>query len=298
MKKKFLISGIIFLALGLALCAGALIYTGFDFSKFDTANYQTAEHVVSESFNNIEITATETDVELKPSSDGGTKIVCVELEKVRHAVVVENGVLKITEQDDRAWYERFNIRQKSLSITVFLPSDAYNALSVESGTGDFTATAAFNFVELRVKTSTGNINIENARAGKAELSVSTGDITLNSVVCDGEISADVSTGNLNFTDVDCKKLVSDGSTGNINLKNVVAEESFNLKRSTGDIRFESCDAGIITVETSTGDVQGTFRTEKIFAVKTSTGKIIVPNTTFGGKCEISTSTGDIIIGLA
>lgn len=288
MKKIFLVSGVIIFVL--ALCFGALIYIG-------TANSQTAEHIVSENFCNIEISTTETDVALKPSEDGKTKIVCVELEKVKHEVFVEGDTLKISARDERAWYERVSIRSKPLSLTVYFPSGEYNVLSVENNTGDFATTAAFGFGELRVKMSTGNINIENARIGKADLSLSTGDISLTSVSCDGEIAVKVSTGNAVLTDVSCNSLVSDGSTGDVSLKNVFADESFNLKRRTGDIRFENCDANAISVETSTGDVSGSLSTAKTFVVKTSTGKIEVPNTTSGGRCEISTSTGDIIIRL-
>ena len=52
---------------------------------------------------------------------------------------------------------------------------------------------------------------------------------------------------------------------------------------------------IIPVKTSTGDVTGNLRTEKVFVTKTSTGDVRVPNTASGGKCTITTSTGDIRI---
>ena len=51
------------------------------------------------------------------------------------------------------------------------------------------------------------------------------------------------------------------------------------------------------VNTSTGDVNGTLLSEKIFITDTSTGRVSVPKTTSGGKCEITTSTGDINIGI-
>ena len=38
-----------------------------------------------------------------------------------------------------------------------------------------------------------------------------------------------------------------------------------------------------------------FLTEKIFIAKTDTGEIKVPETTSGGKCKITTDTGDIKI---
>ena len=62
-----------------------------------------------------------------------------------------------------------------------------------------------------------------------------------------------------------------------------------------DVIFDSFDAKNIYVSVTTGDVKGTILTDKIFNVKSSTGKVNVPDTYNGGICKISTTTGDIII---
>ncbi|MBP5165941.1 MAG: DUF4097 family beta strand repeat protein, partial [Oscillospiraceae bacterium] len=119
-----------------------------------------------------------------------------------------------------------------------------------------------------------------------------------SVGCGGAFTAHFGTGKARITDVSCESLVCGGSTGDIVLKNTVASDSFDINSGTGDVRFESCDAGRITVKTSTGSVTGTLRTEKVFIAKASAGKADVPDTSAGGRCEITTSTGNIHIGLA
>ena len=63
------------------------------------------------------------------------------------------------------------------------------------------------------------------------------------------------------------------------------------------MRFENSDAAQISVKTSTGDVTGTLLSEKVFITETSTGTIRVPKTITGGKCEITTSTGNIKIDI-
>ena len=70
---------------------------------------------------------------------------------------------------------------------------------------------------------------------------------------------------------------------------------FNLERNTGDIEFHGCDAETIYVETDTGDVTGTLLTDKVFITETDTGSVDVPKSVSGGRCEISTDTGDIRI---
>ena len=112
-----------------------------------------------------------------------------------------------------------------------------------------------------------------------------------------DIKITVSTGKAYLTDVKCKNLVSWGDTGDISLTSVIAPEKLYLERDTGDITFEKCDASDICIKTSTGDVKGTLLTEKIFVAQTSTGKIDVPKTVSGGRCEITTSTGSIKINI-
>ena len=107
--------------------------------------------------------------------------------------------------------------------------------------------------------------------------------------------ADVTTGKTDIDNVSCRNLFSDGDTGNITLKNVIAAEKFDIERDTGDVKFEDCDAAEISVETDTGDVTGNFLTDKVFLTETDTGRIDVPKTVTGGRCEISTDTGDIKI---
>ena len=70
-----------------------------------------------------------------------------------------------------------------------------------------------------------------------------------------------------------------------------------LRRSTGDVELNACDAGGLSLKTTTGDVTGTLLSEKVFITDTSTGDVSVPKTTSGGKCEISTTTGDIRIDI-
>jgi DUF4097 and DUF4098 domain-containing protein YvlB len=82
------------------------------------------------------------------------------------------------------------------------------------------------------------------------------------------------------------------------MKNLTAKEKLSIERSTGDVIFEGCDAGEIYVKTDTGDVKGTLLSEKVFLTDTDTGKISVPKTITGGRCEVSTDTGDIELSIA
>ena len=69
----------------------------------------------------------------------------------------------------------------------------------------------------------------------------------------------------------------------------------SVKAVTGDVLFENSDAKNVTVKTTTGDVEGNLLTDKAFTTDTTTGKVRVPDSSTGGRCEISTTTGDIKI---
>ena len=76
---------------------------------------------------------------------------------------------------------------------------------------------------------------------------------------------------------------------------MIAENKLSIKRSTGNVKFRSCDAAELYVKTSTGNVTGSLLTDKVFITETGTGRIDVPETSVGGRCEIKTDTGDIEI---
>ncbi|MBO7150818.1 MAG: DUF4097 family beta strand repeat protein, partial [Clostridia bacterium] len=280
--------------------------------RFHTCTEQS--HDVTEPFQSISLETTTADVTFLPTDGDSAKVVCFEEEKVKHTVSVEDGKLRIFAVDERKWYDYISLFSiKTPKITVYLPHLAYDSLSIETNTGDVEIAGDFTFEsmdisvstgdvtssacakELIVKTSTGDISVADASIGSLALSVSTGKVNVSSVCCEGKISITVSTGNSDLKDVTCQSLETKGNTGDITLENVIASGRFSIKRSTGDVRFDGCDAAEIFVKTGTGDVKGSLLSEKVFLTKTSTGKIDVPSCEAGGRCEITTSTGDIRI---
>lgn len=274
MKKVLIIIAVIFVVIGIALLVGALIATGFDLSKIGSVKLTENTYTAEGDFDRIEIDVNETDIDFKLSEDGKLSVVCSERENERHTVKIENGTLKIGVDDTREWYEKIFSLFKSPKMTVYLTADHYESLVIDGSTGDVTIPEKLSFGDVNIKISTGKIYSESSADGNYKIKSSTGDITLKGVMAK-DIDVEVSTGDVTFIDT-------------------VSSGSLNVKASTGDIRFENSDAHDVKVKTSTGDVTGNFRTDKVFATKTSTGSVVVPDTHTGGKCEITTSTGDIV----
>lgn len=272
--KIWLITATSLVALGCIMFSVAMTKIHWDFTKLSTVKYETNTYEVTDDFNSISMLTDTADILFVQSDDKICKVVCYEMSDMKHTTTVQNNTLTINVTDEREWYDHIGITLGSPKITVYLPKTEYDSLAIKEDTGDIEVPEVFKFKSIDIATSTG-------------------DIIIAGVTCEGDIVINVSTGKANLTDIKCKSFISDGSTGDISLKNVIATEKFSIERSTGDVKFDGCDATEIWVETDTGDVTGKLLSEKIFITQTSTGDVHVPKSTNGGKCEITTSTGDI-----
>lgn len=312
--KTWLIIAASLVVLGAAIFVISMASVGWDFTKLSTGNYETNTYDITEEFADISIKTDTADIVFMPSDDGKCKVSCYEESKVKHSVSVVDGVLTVDTVDARKWYDHIGINFGSPKITVYLPEGEYASLEIDESTGDIEIPSAFNFEDInisvstgdvkcyasakedvKIKASTGDIRVKNISAGSLNISVSTGDVAVSNATITGNITIGVSTGEVYLTDVACNSLISTGSTGDISLKNVIATEEFSIKRSTGDVKFDRSNAAEIFVKTDTGDVKGSLLTDKVFIIKTDTGRVDVPKTTIGGICEITTDTGDISI---
>ena len=312
--KMWLIVAAVLVVVGGLIIVGAMTTVEWDIRQLSTAKFETNTYEIQEEFQNISLVADTADIQFVPAEDGVSKVICYERTNEKHAVSVEDGTLKIHHVDERKWYEYIGINFGTPKLTVYLSKSEYGAVTVETDTGDVQMPKDFLLESLQIKTSTGDIHnyasancavqlrastgkivAENMMAQFLDISVSTGNVTVTGVGCEGDISLEVSTGKATLKDVVCKSVISSGSTGDITLENVIAADRFSLERSTGKVRFERSDASEIDVTTSTGDVTGSLLSEFIYIVDNNTGKVVVPKTTTGGKCEIITDTGDVIL---
>lgn len=312
--KVWLIVAACLVLIGCVIFSWGMSTYKWDFSKLSTYKYETNNYEISEKFDNISIKADSAEIIFKVSENEKCKVECYEEKKTKHSVSVKDDMLTIEEKNNKRWYDYIGLNFDYQKITVYLPKTEYNSLFANEKTGNIKLPEEFTFMnvdvsvntgvidvfsdvskKLKIQTSAGNINIENISAGTLELLVDTGDVTVSKVNCYDDISVDVTNGNTYLTDIICKNFVSSGNIGDISLDNVIAAEKYSIKKSAGNVKFDKCDASEIYVETSTGDVKGSLLTDKIFIPKTMVGKIDVPDTTAGGKCEINATAGDIEI---
>ena len=305
--------------MGSLLFVGVIAMVKGDFTKLGTTRYVTNTYEIEDSFTGISVSTDTSDIELAVSQDGTCKVECYEEEIELHSVTVKDGILTVELQEGHGtsyYINNIGIYVGTPKITIYLPEKEYISLIIDEFTGDVEIPGDFTFKNVDIATKTGKVNffattnesvkikggtgavrVENISVGSLSLSLSTGRITVSGVRCDGDANIKVSTGKTVLTDMKCKNLIANGSTGNASLNNVIAIEKFSIERSTGDVRFTGCDAAEIYVKTDTGDVTGSLLSDKVFITDTDTGSVNVPNTQTGGKCEITTDTGDIEIAI-
>lgn len=314
--NKWTKAALVLLIAGVILFGVCFASVGFDWNRLTTRKYVTNVYDgLSGDFRRIVFDTDTARIVLKPAENGACSVTCFEEEKCTHDVTVQDGVLSIRTVDTRKWYDHIGLSFQTPEITVLLPQSAYDALTVSTHTGDVLIPASFRFgaveiqgssasveclanvdADLSIGVTTGSITLADLSAQNVYLSATTGHIRADRVVSGGDFTADVRTGSVTLTDVTCVRLSSDGSTGWIALKNVTAGQELRVERSTGSVSFDRCDAASIFVKTSTGNVSGTLLRGMEFETHTHTGSVRVPaNTLNGGKCEISTSTGNISI---
>lgn len=293
--KIWLIIAGICVILGPALIIGATAAAGGG-NLFNAQKYETVTHEIGSTFDQIAVDTDITDVTIATANEKQCRVECSEPEKMKHTAEVENGTLVIRSSDSRQWYEHlFSFASHSPKVVIYLPQSAYASLQIDTHTGDVTIPSGFTFDTLTVNNNTGDVECSASVTKTLTVKEDTGDISLSCPNA-GELDITASTGDIDVTSAKVKGTVSvKSSTGDITLTDTVAEKKFQIESSTGDVGFKGCDAADIKVKTSTGDVTGTLLSDKIFVTDTFTGDVKVPQTSSGGRCEISTSTGDILI---
>ncbi len=292
--KIWLVIAVSLVVIGGMIFGSVMTLLKWDFTKLSTAKHETNEYEISENYTNIKLVTDTSDIIFLPADSEKSSVVCYEREKLKHTVAVEENTLVIELQDTRKWYEYIGIHFGTPKITVYIPQGEYGTLSIQADTGDVEISKDFKFENIDVSLSTGDVTNYACAEKTVKIQTSTGHICVADITAT-TLDLSVSTGKTSIINVQCKNVLSIGNTGDLCMENVVATQKFSIERSTGDVDFYGCDATEIFIETDTGDVKGSLLSDKVFVAQTDTGRVDVPKTVSGGRCEITTDTGDIKI---
>lgn len=316
--KKWLITATVLLLLGIGVIIGVTVAVDMDYTKLSTAEYEKNTVEVTDEFSDISIESDWADIVLVPSEDENCRVVFRQRSDLDYTASVSDNTLVVKEYDKRQWYDRIDYSFSSdiADITVYLPVKQYGKFNATIVSGNVSVPADFSFngiaikgtsgeieckasaaESLQIETDSGCINASGLTSKMLSLSTFSGDIKIADVNCTG-CSAKTDSGNMKMNSLNCNNVIAGSFSGDITLKNVIVKGNITAESSSGNVRFDKSDAGEISVKTDSGDISGTLLSEKIFMIQTFSDDVNVPKTTSGGKCEITTLSGDIDIKLA
>lgn len=306
-----------------ALCTAAGAFLSFsalaalDFNYFELGTMDTAEntYVLAETFTNITVNGAECDVRLLPSEDGTCTVVCSETNRIAHTVTVENNTLTIERTDDRKWYEHIGFMwsyRGPIEVLVCLPERTYENLAIQTASGTVEVPDDFSFARAEVDGVSGDIRFEAAVRGDLfirnvsggikingtnpeNLTVrsTSGSVTVDSVEVAAGFSSENVSGSQKVSHVTCQSAAASSISGGVAFSDLIASESIRMESVSGRLDLTRCDADTLWLKTVSGSVTGTLCTGKRFVTSTASGRVSVPDTVTGGRCEAETVSGDI-----
>ena len=308
----------IFLIISIALLVTGAIILSVAIKRSTKGGLEEKTYDIENEFTDFDIELDTSNVEFIYTTDGKTKVVVKENEKDFHKVEVNEGTLKVTQNENKKWYEYlFDFSFDKKKVTIYLPLKEYNKLVIKSSTSDVIIPNDFTFNsaviilstgdikmkasvnnKLTTTVSTGNTDLEDMSASEMELKASTGRVSLKGVKVTSLIKINTSTGNIKLENVKASDLELKASTGDVILTDTIIDNKIKIHTSTGNVRFTNSDGYELYIRTDTGSVKGTLLTSKIFYANTDTGRINVPHSTSGGICDVETDTGNIELSIS
>lgn len=335
MKKALILSAVCIL-LGHAIAFSGMIMIGFDFTKLNTVQYITKTYTVAEDFQNITIHSREHNITLAKSEDDTCKVVYTTNKGMDCDIAVSNRRLTITYTDTRAWYERIGIHGDNTSITVYLPQTQYDALYLQSVSGNIQVADPFGFASAKlisaggnvrfcsdvndrleiqttsgdiavydstgkivnISTTSGNAVLTNISAEKAEITTVSGDLAQENVDC-SILLAETTSGEMQLKDAAIGKLHLSTTSGDMLLSESTTTGSTDISTISGNVRLDRANLSAVKIKTISGNVKGTLTKAMEFYSETTSGSIRLPaSDSAGGYFKVITTSGNVEITIA
>lgn len=185
------------------------------------------------------------------------------------------------------------LRVENTSGGIYVGDNSVGDLWVKGTSGIIDVTSVCAAGNVEVNGSSGGIGVSKVECVNLSVENSSGVMHLSEIVATGDVNVKGTSGGLHLDEVECANLTGSNSSGRIDCAEVIASGDINLDNSSGGIALEACDATNLKLEATSGSIRGTLLTEKIFQANATSGSVKVPETTSGGVCEVTTTSGSI-----
>lgn len=313
-NKTALIAAGCMVLVGAILVAAGMAALRFDISRLRASDYETTSYTIGEGFSGISITGWSSNVRFYPSEDDTCRVVCRENKNISFEVGVLDDTLYIRRPKAPKFYVQFGVQFGETGITVYLPEDSYDSLTLKTSSGDVKLPEDFHFTSARVEAASGEIRIHSSVAAEEAVSSQSGNIyvkdtapevlsiqstsgaiTAENVEAREDIQIKSTSGDITLSHVHGNAIEASASSGELALNQVTAKEDLNLKTTSGDITLNGCDGNALDIQSTSGRVSGSLLSQKTFDIHTKSGTVEAPHSASGGICRVTTTSGDVTL---
>lgn len=168
-------------------------------------------YTITEPFRSVTVSDASADVKICPSDDGTCRVVCGESDTRSYHVRVEDGVLKVLLQEDKGT-SSFILHYETPPVRVYLPEAQYKTLQVETSSGSIDVQSGPSWDQAKLKSTSGEIRVQDTETGDLELSSSSGDVYLFQLRTNG-VRIDTVSGEVELYACNCGDLSVTSSSG-------------------------------------------------------------------------------------
>ncbi len=308
--KKLMKIGMICMAVGALIAAGAGAMKGFDFKAVaeNSAEEQTFE--IADAFDEIEIENASGTIRVEKAQDGVCRAVCTQTDSYRYEVGVKEGALKIRGVRSGV-FGIIGFGSGDAGVCLYLPEKTYAEIEIETASGDVTIYEGLTFRDVDMDAASGNLNFRAVCTGILEVDTSSGDVKIGGTA--NGVKIETASGSVALT-ADAQNVSVETTSGDVKIESKKIETaristtsgdvtfdgaqfgSLRVGSTSGSIEFIDSDAQKIEARTVSGDVSGNLLTDKIFNIHTTSGDVEAPRSVgSGGECDIKTTSGDVDI---
>lgn len=269
---------------------------GFRQLEAPETKFEAKTHTIEVPFQRIDIHEIYADVRILPATDGQCKVICYDSAGLTHAVGVENDTLTIQSTDHRTWQGHIGIfwgNWEDITLTVYLPEQAYESLVLQTTSGNISVPDSFTFAEAELLTTSGDVAFSGTARETLLVKSTSGEIELKSAG-GSAMNLTTTSGDIGLSNLTADELTIQSTSGEIELSAVQVSGEAALKTTSGDIELDNADAASLRIQTVSGEVEGTLLSGKNFITRTTSGDVRVPpSDSTAGACEVTTTSGDI-----
>ena len=311
-RKPWVFAALLFLAIGVILITIAFYSVGFHVSGFNTVHYEPELTPLDRPYDKIIIDGASCDVIIMTPQTRSAFPEYQDLEITSPCVLSYNDgndiftecgyrdrVLYISRRDLRPWYERigYDFHTESEQIVLFLDDMHFDALEVQSASGNIWLYSAAEIKQVQFESTSGELFAKDLTSDSLTMKTTSGNVCVwtsqSEHILLQTTSGDIMLDNVHTGDTFHAMTVS----GEISAAAITSQNTLTLETTSGDISFSGLDAANGPVfETTSGDIEGSLSTGKRFSVKSVSGDVEVPaDVPHAPLCVIQTTSGDIEI---